>query len=210
MYNSHIVRLNNCIQESFTLSRDEKDAVKQIRKARRWVFKTDDVLRFEQDRGLYKSNNPEEVKPFPCEAGTKWKDVKITLIANDTVRIETRQGKGRYTYHVLGMADKRPGDKPKGVWVTLKLFASNQGIFPQENQKVNEKNLVEKAKHLNSHLKKLFGIKERIYKHFYKKLRRYETIIKFSDQTTSYVPEPSQDKSPFDSELYDINKKLGL
>ena len=210
LYNSHIVRLNNCIQESFTLSRDEKDAVKQIRKARRWVFKTDDVLRFEQDRGLYKSNNPEEVKPFPCEAGTKWKDVKITLIANDTVRIETPQGKGRYTYHELGMADKRPGDKPKGVWVTLKLFASNQGIFPQENQKVNEKNLVEKAKHLNSHLKKLFGIKERIYKHFYKKLRRYETIIKFSDQTTSYVPEPSQDKSPFDSELYDINKKLGL
>ena len=158
----------------------------------------------------YKSNNPEKIKPFPCEAGTKWEDVKITLIASDTVRIETPNGKGRYTYHELGMADKRPGDKPKEVWETLKLFASNQGIFPQENQKVNEKNLVERAKHLNAHLKKLFGIKERIYKHFYKKLRRYETKIKFSDQTIAHVPDPSQDKSPFDSELDEINKKMGL
>jgi len=152
----------------------------------------------------------EAVKPFPCKAGTKWEDVKITLTANDTVRIETPQGKGRYTYHELGMADGRPGDKPKEVWETLKLFASNHGIFPQKNQKVNEKNLVEKAKHLNSHLKKLFEIEESIFKYHYRKYRRYETKIKFSDQTIAHVPDPSQDKSLFDSELDEINKKLGL
>jgi len=145
---------------------------------------------------------------FPHEPGTKWDDIKITLIANDTVRIETPQGTGRYTYHELGMSDKRLGDKPKEVWETLKLFARDQGIFPQENKKVNEKNLVEKAKHLNAHLKKLFGIKESIFKYHYNKHKRYETRIFFSDQTIS-EPEPQQDKSLFDSELDGISKKFG-
>ena len=161
----------------------------------------------------YKSNNPEKIKPFPCEAGTKWKDVKITLIANDTVRIETPQGKGRYTYHVLKMADGRPGDKPKEVWATLKQFAKNQGIIPPKNHNYREppiKALPEKAKHLNSHLKKLFRIKESIFKYHYKKHKRYETQIIFSDQTLSGEPEPRQDKSPFDSELDEINKKFGF
>jgi hypothetical protein len=221
---------------SFSLPFNEKEATKAIASAKYFKFKKDEASEFAEKHDLprldqgksdhtsaeepnkkeavetspEKSDNPEATKLFPCKEGTKWEDVKITLIASDTVRIETPNGKGRYTYHELGMADKRPGDKPKEVWETLKLFASNQGIFPQENQKVNEKNLVEKAKHLNAHLKKLFGIKERIYKHFYKKLRRYETKIKFSDQTIAHVPDPSQDKSPFDSELDEINKKIGI
>lgn len=210
-YNSRIAQLNDCIQKSFTLSRDNKEAVKQIREARRWIFKTDDVLRFEQDRGLCKSNKPGKVKPFPCEAGIKWEDVKITLIPNDTVRIETPQGKGRYTYHELGMAHIMSG-KPKEVWHTLVLFAINQGIFPQNYvyHKSVMKALPEKAKHLNSHLKKLFGLEESIFKHHYKKHKRYETRIFFSDRTISQEPEPRQDKSLFDSELEEINKRLGI
>lgn len=163
------------------------------------VFREDNISEFEKESNV-----------FPCKPGTEWKAVKITLVANDTVRIETPQGKGRYSYHKLGMTDGRVGDKPKEVWETLKLLLKNQGIFPQDNQKVNEKNLVEKAKHLNSHLKKLFGIKESIFKDYYKKHKRYETRIIFSDKTLSCEPEPRQDKSLFDSEVDEINKNLGL
>lgn len=213
LYNCHIVQLNDCIQKSFTLSRDNKEAVKQIREAKGWLFKTSDVLQFEQSHGLCKSNKPKEVKPFPCEAGTKWDDVKITLIANnDTVKIETPQGKGRYTYHELGMAHMVSGE-PKKVWHTLVLFAINQGIFPQKNYGYHEsviKELPEKAKRLNIHLKELFGIEESIFKHHYKKHRRYETKIKFSDQTISEEPEPRQDKSLLDSEVEEINKQFGI
>ncbi len=193
LYNSYIMQLNDYIQKSFTLSRDKREAAKQIRKARRWVFKTEDVLGFEKNHGLCESNKPEKVKPFPCEAGTKWEDVKITLIDNNTVRIETPQGKGRYTYHELGMADKRSGDKEKKVWDTLRRFAVNQGIVPQNygcRESVIEA-LPEKAKRLNSHLKKLFGIESSIFKDCYKKHKKYETKIIFSDQTIVYVPEPS-------------------
>ena len=66
-------------------------------------------------------NVPIKEKPFPCQPGTIWKDIKITLVANDTVRIETPNGTGRYTYNELGMADGRPGDKPKEVWATLAI-----------------------------------------------------------------------------------------
>ena len=213
LYNCHIVQLNDCIQKSFTLSRDNKEAVKQIREAKGWLFKTSDVLQFEQSHGLCESNKPKEVKPFPCEAGIKWEDVKITLIDNDTVKIETPQGKGRYTYHELGMAHIMSG-KPKEVWHTLVLFAINQGIFPQNYvyHKSVMKALPEKAKHLNSHLKKLFGIEESIFKHHYKKHKRYETRIYFSDRTRtiSQEPEPSQDKSFYDSQVEEISTRFGL
>ena len=170
-----------------------------------YVLRTDEphVVLLEQKpqgkeipKDKYKSNNPEKIKLFPCEASTKWEDVKITLIANDTVRIETPQGTGRYTYHELGMSDKRPGDKPKKMWAILTLFAKNQGIFPPKNHNYREpliKALPEKAKRLNSHLKKLFGIEESIFKYHYSEHKRYETRIFFSDQTILCEPEPRQD-----------------
>ena len=162
-----------------------------------------------QKQDKCKSNNS-KVKPFPCEAGTKWEDIKITLIAEDTVRIETPQGMGRFTYHKLGMVDRRSGDKPTEVWATLKLFAKNQGIFLPKNQSVNVKELTLKAKHLNSHLKKLFEIERSIFKDHYKTHKRYETRIFFSDQTLSRETEPRQDKSFHDLEVEEISTKVGL
>jgi hypothetical protein len=139
------------------------------------VFREDNISEFEK-----------ESNAFPCKPGTEWKDVKITLIDNNTVRIKTPQGNGLFTYHNLEMADKRLGDKPIKVWSTLKLFATNQGIIPPKNHDYRKsliKALPGKAKHLNSHLKKLFGIEESIFKYHYKTHKRYETRIFFSDQT---------------------------
>lgn len=157
-----------------------------------------------------KGEKPEAIKPFPCKAGTKWEDVKITLVDNENVRVETPQGKMLCHYIDLNMKDIRCG-RPRKVWATLNLFAKNQGIFPPEYHDYREsliKALPEKAKRLNSHLKELFGIEESIFKYNYRTHKRYETQIFFSDQTISCEPEPRQDKSLLDSELDEINKKL--
>ncbi|NQT56100.1 MAG: hypothetical protein HQ551_07715 [Desulfobacteraceae bacterium] len=127
---------------------------------------------------------PEEPqgKIFFCGPETKWKDIKITLVADDMVRVKTPKGENRCTYHELGMSDKRIGDKPTMLWELLKLFAKNDGFISSMNPKY-DRCLPDTAKRLNAHLKKLFGINESIYQGHYKKMKGYRTKIKFSDQT---------------------------
>ncbi len=124
------------------------------------------------------------LKPFPCPNAT-WEAVKITLISDDTVRIETPLGSGRFSYHEIGLNDKRSGDRPKKSWNMLKLFAAQHGKISRENTKYISV-LPDTAKRLDYHLRDLFGIKERIYKGHYKKYKGYHTRIFFSDQTSAH------------------------
>ena len=119
---------------------------------------------------------------FPCRPGTRWEDIKITLTGDDTVRIETPQGKGTYTYHDLKMADRRSKKKPTMIWTLLKSFAKNEGIIAPKNTDYAPE-LPDTAKRFNAHLKNLFGINESIYQGHYKKIKGYKTRIFFSDQT---------------------------
>ncbi len=131
---------------------------------------------------------------FPCEPGTKWEDIKFTLIANDTIKIKAPQGEGKFTYQELGMKDKRNG-KPKMIWGLIVLFAKNQGVITNDDlkkftkirqaQTTKNTNMTfsDHTKQLNKHLKDLFGINESIFKYHFKKKKRYETKIIFSDQT---------------------------
>jgi len=171
---------------------DSKKLLSYLDKA---IFRTDDVLEFEKESDV-----------FPCKPGTKWSDIKITLIDKNVVIIETPQGKGRFSYHELGMSDERTRDKsPSGIWELLKLFAKCQGfISPTNYNSEYFKNLSTTAKRLNKDLKDLFRINESIYTSHYKKIKRrysnreeyldldtktelsmkgYETKILFSDKT---------------------------
>ena len=121
-------------------------------------------------------------KLFTCGSGTKWDAVTITLVADDTVRITTPKTKKRYTYHELGMNDKRSADRPTMLWELLKLFAQRTGVIHSENVKYDPK-LPDTAKRLNNHLKNLFGIDESIYRGHYRKEKAYITKIKFEDET---------------------------
>ena len=51
-YNFHLMEQNGCIQKSFTLSRVEKEASKQFREAKKWLFKEDEVLDLKKEHGL--------------------------------------------------------------------------------------------------------------------------------------------------------------
>ncbi len=47
--------------------------------------------------------------PFVSDGNFDWSKVKITFIDHDTVTIETPCDKARYSYHELGMGNKRNG-----------------------------------------------------------------------------------------------------
>ena len=134
---------------------------------------------------------PEKTLPFSlCESGTKWEDIKITLIDNDTVRIETPKRNELLSYHELRMSDKRVGSKPTQIWFLLKLFAKFTGRINSQPDNYDPK-LPDTAKRLNKHLQNLFGIKDSIYKYHYKSHKAYITRIQFNDQTDQ-PPFPDQ------------------
>ena len=104
LYNYHIVRLNDCIQKTFTLSRDEKEAVKQIREAKKWVFKTDDVLRFEQDHGSYKKS------VLTDDYDAIIRDFKLSYENDSNVNIQQRRAKA-VSYHCTTLGFKNEQGK---------------------------------------------------------------------------------------------------
>jgi len=171
------LKVNNCEADLFDIPANKSKGDALIRRMKKWLFKTNDVFKFEKEHGLYKYSTI-----FPCDPGTKWENIKITKIDNETVRIETPKGKGLFTYHKLNMEDKRSGNKPTVVWKLLILFAENQGNISSQSI-VYDPRLPDTAKRLNKHLQKLFGIPESIYIGHYKSLKGYKTKIFFSDQT---------------------------
>ena len=130
---------------------------------------------------LHEEISREEKPVFPCP-GASWEDVTITLVANDMVTVKTPQGKGRFTYHALGMQDRRKGDQPGALWALFKLFAQNKGYITRQSIEY-DRTLTDTANRLNAHLKKVFKINERIYTGHYKKEKGYKTRIKFYDRT---------------------------
>jgi hypothetical protein len=161
------------------------------------IFRNDQVAQLEKDFGLTLAEGSpenENINLFPCKQGTSWEDVKIVLIEEDRIRIETPEGSSRFSYHQLGMANNKSG-KPKIGWHILKLFARYSGRLDNQMEEsakrilLNDFNidysmkLPDYTKSLNKHLKKLFGIKDSIFKYHYKKHKAYITKIEFSDRT---------------------------
>jgi hypothetical protein len=125
--------------------------------------------------------------PFPCPPETEWGRIKITLVDNETVRIETPIGKGLYTFHQIGLANKRSPLKPIMLWALLKKFCQNHGEISRTNSQYDSK-LPDTAKRLNKHLQNIFGINDSIYKYHYKTKKCYMTKIIFSDATNIIQP----------------------
>jgi hypothetical protein len=164
-------------------------------------FKKSEVEKCEKEKGLGKysttaGDTPKEIvsendkvskiqeqKVFQCKPGTKWEDIKITLLENDVVRIDTPQGSGRFSYHELGMSDNRTRNKkPTVLWHLLKIFATNQGIISRKNIRYDPK-LPDTCKRLNKHLQKIFKIQGSIFTDHYKSEKGYKTKIFFSNET---------------------------
>jgi len=165
---------------------------------------------FEKAEGLDQS--PKR-KVFPCPPDTKWEEIKITLIADNKVRIETPHGKGYYFFHELKMGYRGSGDKPINLWNLLKLFAINHGEISFEDIKEDKdrRSLFSSAKRLDKHLRNLFQIDESIYISSYNKEKKYNTKIFFSDQTKvvreAAEGETDDIQSVIESEIEDITSR---
>ena len=210
-------RPKSCELFDYTLPISDSAAKQKLKKFLHFIFKESDVERYEIEHGLFEAkkdvleieqaaNDIIEKKIFPCAPGTRWEEVRITLTDNETVRVKTPQGEGLFTYHQLGMSDRRVGNKPTVLWPLFKQFCENQGFISADGSEYFS-NIATTAKRLNAHLKKLFRINESIYEGHYKKLKKmysdheigpdqnietasrepgrkgYKTRIFFSDQT---------------------------
>jgi hypothetical protein len=102
----------------------------------------------------------EEFKPLPtdkrkkdedlkCLSGTRWKDITITLVADDMIDIATPRWTKRRICHQLGLSDGRNLYKSSILWKRLVQLCENNGC-------INEKLCNDKtAQHLPDQLKKL-------------------------------------------------------
>jgi len=135
----------------------------------------------ERSELLKESEQAPEETVFPCKPGTRWEDITIILLADDMVNVKTPQGEGRFTYHKLDFADKRKGDEPTQLWDLLKTFAITQGRISRSEEAEYIPWLPDRAKRLNSHLKKVFRINERIYKGHYRAEKGYVTRFRVLD-----------------------------
>jgi hypothetical protein len=190
------------------------------------IFIGNQVAQFEKDFSLTSTEEkPEKTNKelLPCKRGTRWEDVKITLIENGAVKIETPEGSRRFSYHELGLANIKSG-KPKIGWHILKLFAIYSGRLDDQIEEsakrilLNDFNidyyrkLPNYTKRLNKHLKEFFGIKDSIFKYHYKKSKAYITKIIFSDRR--YIDKLNSndfnEKTLHQIETEDIQDKHGI
>ncbi|PIR01372.1 MAG: hypothetical protein COV66_01810 [Nitrospinae bacterium CG11_big_fil_rev_8_21_14_0_20_45_15] len=118
---------------------------------------------------------------FPVPNGTTWEDIKITLLARDTVNITVKDQSQKFAFHELRMSDKRNGDKPKIEWWVLVLFLKEKGFISKDTEH-RMKDLPDKIKPLKKTMKKVFGINAPMIGH-YKAEGGYRVNFKTDDKT---------------------------
>jgi hypothetical protein len=105
-------------------------------------------------------------KILPCEPGTKWNEVEITLVSHETVEITTPQAKQKYHFSQLGFQDKRQGDVSTRLWKLLKYFCEFSGRITSETQLAGINDLSKARSDLNKKLQDFFRIKENFCKRY--------------------------------------------
>jgi hypothetical protein len=136
------------------------------------MFSPSEVEEFVRNRQVNEAAPRSSSKPFPCKIGTKWSEVKITIINNENVRINTPHGEGSFHYSEIKLKDKRT-DKPQGSW-TLLLALAKTG-------RPKIKNLSKGVSCLNLHLQEIFGIKKSAFKP-YRLVKKYTPNFNLSDK----------------------------
>ncbi|MGD8389839.1 MAG: hypothetical protein PVG49_22015 [Desulfobacteraceae bacterium] len=128
----------------------------------------------------------EERSILRCPPGTEWKEIKFTLLSHEMIFVETPAGAGRFTYHELGLSDKRKGDQALAAWTVLgKLCighgsASAQDIKATVQKKSEPKDIIRR---LNDKLQGLFGIQGERAVTWDRESRGYKSRIFLSNKT---------------------------
>lgn len=97
--------------------------------------------------GKKEDEKVETIKKFPYRmpAGTKWENITIQFLDNESALISVKGRKHKTNYKEMGFEDKRSG-KPDSQWLLLKIFAKYNGELSWKTTEANEK--VKKTKEL--------------------------------------------------------------
>lgn len=118
---------------------------------------------------------------FPTPEGTRWEDIKIELISNESVRISVRNITKRYTAIDMGFRDHRMGDLPDKQWKALKLLAYSNGELSWGSRDA-EPGIQKHIQRLRKILNVFFGLDENPIKG-YRKKEGYVTRFKIIDKS---------------------------
>jgi hypothetical protein len=184
------------------------------------IAKIDDLLGFLkeiEDRYGFEITLPKSLSPetkgsskiFPCPTGTKWNDVEMVLVSHDSMRVTTPMGTEIFSYHELGLSDKRKADAHSVMWTLLMEFAKQSGTINPSDQTPLGNNLVSTKNRLDKHLKTLFGINDPICDH-YRKKKAYILNFKINDQRDENAVRNIQEESFFDQEVEHQSRRVNL
>ena len=123
------------------------------------------------------------VVKFPIPDGTRWEDIKIQIVSNNSVRIKVNGKKTeRRTFVEMGFKDGRRGDLPDSYWNFFIELARHNGQLKEWPQKTNSA-VQKRIQIIGKRLQAIFGLKE---KPIYRYNKRDGYITKFKMENVSY------------------------
>lgn len=136
---------------------------------------------------LKKSHEVKALVKFPTPEGTRWEDVTMQLVSNDSMRIAAQNVSERLTYAEMGFKDERKGDLPDKQWEALKKFAYKKGEISwdpgvqltEEQLKIQSK-IQSRVKTIRKRLKDFMGIDNDPF-YSYRAFKAYKTKFKIED-----------------------------
>lgn len=99
----------------------------------------------------------ENIESFPTPPGSTWKDVQISLIDNETIRVKIAEVEKQLHYSQMGLKDgRKKGCIPKNSWEELKkliVLSGKLNNYPRSKQAEIEKNISSLRKALRTYFK---------------------------------------------------------
>jgi hypothetical protein len=132
---------------------------------------------------------------FPLPEGTKWRDVTLTIVSKDSVKISAAGVSKRFMFNDIGFADGRRRDMPDRRWDLLLTLAQQNGNFTWKSriEPLHRNRLQSAISEIRERLKQLTGLDEDPFED-YRACKAYRT--KFAIRDASFSGESD---SPDDS-----------
>ena len=89
-----------------------------------------DELISDLDQYLDKGYSSSERNPFRYMADLEWRDITITFVNEESIRVSAKNERRNYNYTEMNFADKRKGDRPDSLWGLMRGMARIGGRIP--------------------------------------------------------------------------------
>lgn len=130
---------------------------------------------------------------FPTPSGTKWEEVTITFISNESIRIKAGKVSKKFHFSEIGFGDRRSADKPNKIWEYFHALAQLSGELSWDDPldlggrpvDINRDVAQKRLSILRKTLQTIVGIEDNPF-YTYRKKGLYKTRFSLRDETTQY------------------------